>query len=351
VGVHGRFYTDYEYLYYHQHHDDSAGNFDRLSKEQAAPVFFWYRQSPRPLIASPGNQITMDNPPDIRPGMISMGLDLKGRLLSLSAVPEDGASDTGKHPHVSWEPFFVAAGLDPADFRKTIPQWSPSVSFDERMAWEGVYPDGTDTPLRIEAAEYRGRPVAFRLIGPWVKKSEVDDAYNVSDAYYFGMSFAFNALIFVVGGVLAYRNARRGRSDAQGAARFAVYIGLISLLTWLVTADHVMDFRSINRRFQEAVGTALYQALIVWLAYFALEPYIRRRWPWRIVSWQRILMGRWRDPLVGRDVLVGCCLGSVGQALAIMSVLGPIWAGLPADVLGISGAQGNLNNALAPVLN
>jgi hypothetical protein len=48
-----------------------------------------------------------------------------------------------------------------------------------------------------------------------------------------------------------------------------------------------------------------FQALLVSAAYLALEPYVRRRWPWRVVAWNRALAGRWRDPLVGRDVLVG----------------------------------------------
>jgi hypothetical protein len=32
---------------------------------------------------------------------------------------------------------------------------------------------------------------------------------------------------------------------------------------------------------------------------------VRRRWPATLVSWSRLLAGRFRDPLVGRDVLAG----------------------------------------------
>jgi serine/threonine-protein kinase len=41
-----------------------------------------------------------------------------------------------------------------------------------------------------------------------------------------------------------------------------------------------------------------------------LEPYVRRRWPATLVSWSRLLAGGFRDPLVGRDVLIGCILAS-----------------------------------------
>ena len=47
-----------------------------------------------------------------------------------------------------------------------------------------------------------------------------------------------------------------------------------------------------------------------WVLYIALEPYVRRRWPATLVSWSRLLAGGFRDPLVGRDVLVGCLAGA-----------------------------------------
>ena len=37
----------------------------------------------------------------------------------------------------------------------------------------------------------------------------------------------------------------------------------------------------------------------------ALEPYARKLWPEAMVGWTRMLAGRWRDPLVARDLLFG----------------------------------------------
>jgi serine/threonine-protein kinase len=42
-----------------------------------------------------------------------------------------------------------------------------------------------------------------------------------------------------------------------------------------------------------------------------MEPYVRRIWPRLLVAWVRLMSGRWRDPLVGREVLVGLSLGMV----------------------------------------
>jgi len=36
---------------------------------------------------------------------------------------------------------------------------------------------------------------------------------------------------------------------------------------------------------------------------------LRRRWPRRIISWNRLLSEGFRDPLVGRDILIGCAAG------------------------------------------
>ena len=63
------------------------------------------------------------------------------------------------------------------------------------------------------------------------------------------------------------------------------------------------------QRFVRACGDALNPAAIVWLAYVALEPWVRRHLPASLVSWTRLLTRGVRDPLVGRDVLIGLAFG------------------------------------------
>ena len=48
---------------------------------------------------------------------------------------------------------------------------------------------------------------------------------------------------------------------------------------------------------------------------------MRRRWPWRMISWNRLLAGRFRDPMVGRDLLIG---GVLGVFLTLMLQLGVV---------------------------
>jgi hypothetical protein len=49
--------------------------------------------------------------------------------------------------------------------------------------------------------------------------------------------------------------------------------------------------------------------------YMGLEPYVRRRWPQVLIGWTRVLSGRFRDPIVGTQVLVGIA-GGFANALA-----------------------------------
>ncbi len=60
-----------------------------------------------------------------------------------------------------------------------------------------------------------------------------------------------------------------------------------------------------------SMSTALFLSGVMWVFYMAIEPWVRRQWPKSIISWSRLLAGSWRDPVVGRDILVGIALGVV----------------------------------------
>src|SRR5262249_31280817 len=68
-----------------------------------------------------------------------------------------------------------------------------------------------------------------------------------------------------------------------------------------------------------AIGLAGFNALFAGVLYLAVEPLARGRWAWRLSSWSRLLSGRVRDPLVGRDGLIGGAAGG-GSGLAVWAV-------------------------------
>ena len=48
----------------------------------------------------------------------------------------------------------------------------------------------------------------------------------------------------------------------------------------------------------------------------AFEPQVRRRYPEALITWGRLLAGRFRDPMSGGHVLVGIALGVCGLAIS-----------------------------------
>ena len=67
------------------------------------------------------------------------------------------------------------------------------------------------------------------------------------------------------------------------------------------------EFEAFN--FISGIQNILFWTFFFWVVYLAFEPFVRRRWPGRIISWSRVLAGGFRDPLVGRDILIGASAG------------------------------------------
>ena len=73
----------------------------------------------------------------------------------------------------------------------------------------------------------------------------------------------------------------------------------------------------------------LFGAVISGLFYLAIQPWVRRYWPEAMITWSRVLAGRWRDPVVARDVLVGivwAMISTLAQRLVTAIVM---WSGGP----------------------
>ena len=118
-----------------------------------------------------------------------------------------------------WKPLFAAAGLDPAEFQSAAPARLPLASFDERAAWTGLWP-GTDFPLDIEAAAWRGKPVFFRMGGPWTTpdRSQHNNQTPGQHASQI-IEVVLAILLLAAAALVARRNYAKGRSDVLGAFR------------------------------------------------------------------------------------------------------------------------------------
>jgi serine/threonine-protein kinase len=350
------------FLRHVQESDASPGRWEVLRKGQPSALRFWFKESPVDL--TPSNPayplIQYDDPPLTIPTTIGVWLDTKGRLLRLDAVPPQHRPTTApssERKATNWSTLFAAAGMEIDTFRPIPAEWSPLMFADERQAWQGVYPDASDVPIRVEAAAFAGRPVSFRIIEPWAgTEDSPDSSRSFAQSLMSALELALPILVLIGGAFLAVRNIRLGRSDRRGAFRLSVYLFVIRMLAWLFMPKHFAGATSRNFFFSH-LASALYQSVVVWTFYVAIEPYLRQLWPRTMISWARALEGRWRDPLVGRDVLLGAlsvgamCLGTLGWPL----ISG--WFGVPAPAGQLGGVDtdtlyslGGLKPALSMML-
>jgi predicted Ser/Thr protein kinase len=329
------------YLRYLQHHKRPGADWNKIANGSPSPVIFWYRESPQPLetfqFYAPG-VVSVEEPPQQTSGELSLDLDPAGRLTYLEAVPPQVDDTTGQPPSVDPAPLFSAAGLDLAQFQPAEPRWNPPSMADRRAAWTGIFPGHPENPLRIEAAWWRGKPVYFAIVGPWTAPNRAQPPpVNLSQRANQLLWTSIFLLIMVVGALLSWRNLRLGRGDKQGAFRIATLAFALSMGVWLCSGHHI-PWPDETDLFSNAAGHALLAGAQLWLAYIALEPFVRRHWPKTIITWTRIISGGWRDPLVGRDILVGILVG-VGYDLVI--------AAGSAIVLHLGGDLGNAPKLMA----
>ncbi|HWJ56413.1 MAG TPA: serine/threonine-protein kinase [Vicinamibacterales bacterium] len=303
-----------------------AGRWAALSTGRVPAIGFWYRTSPRLLIPrAEDRQPTLPDPPFRLVGMTATLVDSRGALIEFHAVPPQRtpAQSTPSQPapipptpNVDWQIVFDAVGWPRDRFTPATPEWTPLVDTDLRAAWTGTLPELGTTPLRLEAGTFRGRLVFVQTVGPWTGASR--EAPPETKTFAQRMPDVFLALLIlslIVGSVLlARRNMVLGRGDQQGGWRVAAALAVLVVLRWAFWAHHVPDYPIEQDAILDAIGRGLLPAGIVWLAYLGIEPWIRRHWPASLISWSRMLTGAIRDPLVGRDVLIGLAFG-VGTAL------------------------------------
>ena len=321
-----------EYIDYVEENDRTAARWERLKTGHPAGLVFWYRQSPRYLAPFNREEVTPMDPPRTVSGMANLSLDMRGRLLAFEGVPPQTAQPPQEQPAASfdWARLFAEAGLDPSTFRWAEPAWTPPHAFDERAAWEGTYPGQPDANVRIEAAAFRGRPIYFQLINPWNQPMrETQPPMPAGARIFLAVVIVIFFAMMLGAALLARHNLRLGRGDRRGALRLASFVFAMMLLDWLLTAHHIPSLIEEFNNFLIAFGFCLLISGMLWLIYVALEPYVRRRWPGRIIGWTRLLAGGWRDPLVGRDLLVGAFFGCALALLAFGRPLAASWLGQP----------------------
>jgi len=317
-----------DYLNYIAAHDQSPTRWEKMRTEGPGPYRFWYRQSPRYFETF--EDIEVDKPALDVSGMASVYLDMEGRLHWFIGVPPQREPPGDDHSAPDWSLPFREAGLDIANFQSVASTSVPLHAYDARAAWDGADPAHPELKTHVEAAAFRGKLIYFETIYPWDQplRQEQPPQSGGDRALTFILIAIF--LIALVGSVvLARRNLQLGRGDRRGATRVALIYFTVLMLVWLFVEHHNGLPAREFQLFILYLSTSVFSSSFLWLLYVALEPFVRRRWPGWIISWSRLLAGDYRDPLVGRDILLGAVIGAGMILIQMLSNAVPRWIGRP----------------------
>jgi serine/threonine-protein kinase len=227
--------------------------------------------------------------------------------------------------------------LDAGRFTRVAPTWRPLETFDTQASWDGSAAHEGSSPLHVVAAAYRGKPVFFRVIGPWVRREDTEEESAGGRSGISQIIIVSTTLgILLAGIVIARRNLRLGRGDRKGAFRLALAWLLVGMLDWILTAHHVSSVSRELSSFTKETAIILAFASSIWVSYIALEPFVRRYRPQLLFSWTRLLSGRFRDPLVGRDLLIGTAFG--GFVAVVRESFSPFPRGSICQVFRLAGS-------------
>jgi hypothetical protein len=342
------FAPDDDYLAGLARRDHSFSRWSALREARPGPIRFWRRSSPRPLVArDPGGRVRETDPAEDVPGMLNVLLDARGRLISFRVVPGEPGPEAAP-PSPDWKPFFAAAGFELERFTPVAPNREPRFFADARFAWEPAVSGASSVPFtRVEAASLRGKPVSFELVFPWSTPAAAPEAAGSLVSRLGDLAYLLVVLFAWIGGViLARRNWRLKRGDRRGAFRIALCLLAAAVVEWLLRADHTENVGEEWNLAKRGIGDALFWAVTLWIVYLALEPSVRRRWPQILISWNRLLAWDLRDPLVGRDVLLGALTAVALHLMLRGEYLVPLLFGRAPDVPGEFGF-GSLASARA----
>ena len=297
----------------------------RVSRDFPSPLRFFYRQSPKPITPYYGNgpwNVQANNPVPTTPGDMTIRLDTEGRLQSFRVIPfpqQDNAQPTISS--LGWPALFERAGLDFSQAKTAAGDWYTNQMMDQSYAWEVV---GDGKGVQVHGATYKGRVVLFEVLGIWDHPAQTVDTEPVNPyVLWFAMTLLIGLDLICL--LIARKNMRAGRGDSKGALRGAITIFVLVLFVFLLGPHHSSDPRWISQWWNLMVAESAWTAAQWWVFYMALEPYIRRTYPYALISWSRLLGGNPRDVLVGRDILLGVEFGMLIAILDTLSGALPAW--------------------------
>ena len=168
------------------------------------------------------------------------------------------------------------------------------------------------------------------MVFPWKATSQVESSPD--PPFYFAFMIGLSLL-----GVL---HLTQGRGDTRSAWRFGLYAFCVVTVVVLLAPP-----RGPALIIYGPVGAGSYGRVISW----AIEPWTRRLWPHVMITWARLLAGRWRDPVVGRDLLVVVACVTLNYAVQRIVVFAAVQFGAAPHAVNHPGHFGILLDSLASI--
>ena len=302
--------------------------------ESEEKLRYWRRHSPSPLVSQlPYNlqkeksfaRVSAQDPPWGTIGEYGIQLDPHGQLISFRSIPPYQTA-SNEPSEINWESWLTPelVGSKWADLEPELSTSSfPHYLSNHAKAWKHTDPDG-EPMFYVLADAVAGRLTYFSKLTPeefdagpthydsWVMPAL--PGMNQSNKIFFNLMFWTVIGAYGASLVVAWKQLRSGKCDRKGVFWIASATVTSLLLTYILIADHhlgIEGFQTITRW----VGAGLFTACVSGALYAAGESLIRKLWPQSLISFIRLIDGRWTDPLVGKNFLFGTLYG-IGFLLA-----------------------------------
>jgi len=242
------------------------------------------------------------------PGEMELTIDGRGSLRNVEGMPPRLDSLISPGP-VDWDAIVALVTLGaPVEMSADTSLLMPRAFADQRTARIVQAPDRRSDPLRLEMAALGGRVVQLSLsstrLGNLRGFSRLAPAQRRVDMGG-GLFGLLGALLSVGVLLLAWRHARMRQADLAAGSRVAIAAAVLETAFNLLTAHRDEGWATPSLFFQLGLGNMVITFFAFFVLYLAFEPIVRRTWPHPMVSWLRLVQGRWMDPRVGSDVLRG----------------------------------------------
>ena len=293
---------------------DSASGFGFA---QPGVFEFWYRQSASPLgPKNPDNwgnasawRITSTNPGNHYPGMTSVRLDTKGRLVELWSTAQSNQTVGTETDSLAEAVFAVTelpiAGYQLSEMEDPIKAAIAAIPHDRVYYWKAAATKSESEA--VLATTLRGKLNYLSVI----QSGEIGSLGRFVQAppSTFGISGVLLSFIVIAAISLAAYNLYTTKVDLHGAAQCALLVFVCDLLGWTIMSGSVYDVVTNSHFAANYLIRTLALASRCGIFYLAAEPVIRRYYPTTAISLARLVEARYRDPLVARDILVGVMWG------------------------------------------